>query len=111
MAMTGTLFERTLATAEIEATFADVQIVVAMLEFEAALAEAEAAEGVIPGSAAQAIVAACRGAPFDVEWIVAEARRPGKTVRVITSRPLRDLVRSSAIDYAPSPMPTIEVPE
>ena len=41
MAMTGTLFERTLASADIESTFADVQIVAAMLEFEAALAEAE----------------------------------------------------------------------
>ena len=46
--MTGTIFERTLATADIEATFADAQVVVAMLAFEAALAEAEAAEGLIP---------------------------------------------------------------
>jgi len=52
MAMTGTLFERTLANADIESTFADAQIVVAMLEFEAALAGAEAAEGLMPQSAA-----------------------------------------------------------
>ena len=49
--MTGTIFERTLATAAIEAAFADAQIVVAMLAFEAALAEAEADEGLIPESA------------------------------------------------------------
>lgn len=75
--MTGTLFERTLATAAIEAAFADAQIVVAMLAFEAALAEAEAAESLIPESAAAAIGAACRGVPFDIEAIVVEARRAG----------------------------------
>ena len=75
--MTGTIFERTLATAAIEAAFADAQIVVAMLTFEAALAEAQAAEGLIPESAAAAIGAACRGVPFDIEAIVAEARRAG----------------------------------
>ncbi|MCE9660877.1 MAG: 3-carboxy-cis,cis-muconate cycloisomerase [Burkholderiales bacterium] len=75
--MTGTLFERTLATAAIEAAFADAQIVVAMLAFEAALAEAEAEEGLVPGSAAAAIGVACRGVPFDIEAIVGEARRAG----------------------------------
>ena len=70
--MTGTLFERTLATADIEAAFADAQVIVAMLAFEAALADAEADEGLIPRQAAAAIVAACSGAPFDVEWIVGE---------------------------------------
>jgi hypothetical protein len=77
MAMTGTLFERTLASAAIESTFADAQIVAAMLEFEAALAEAEAEEGLVPNAAAAAIAAACRGTPFDIEWIVNEARRAG----------------------------------
>ncbi|MEO8525656.1 MAG: lyase family protein, partial [Caldimonas sp.] len=75
--MTGTLFERTLATAAIEAVFSDAKLVGAMLEFEAALAEAEAAEGVIPASASAAIVAACQGEAFDVETIVAEARLAG----------------------------------
>ena len=39
--MTGTIFERTLATADIEAAFADVQVIVAMLAFEAALADCD----------------------------------------------------------------------
>ena len=52
--MTGTLFERTLATADIEAAFADAQVIVAMLAFEAALADAEADEGLIPRQAAAA---------------------------------------------------------
>jgi 3-carboxy-cis,cis-muconate cycloisomerase len=75
--MTGTFFERTLATAAIEAVFSDVKLVGAMLEFEAALAEAEAEEGMIPASAAAAIVSACQGEAFDVEAIVAEARSAG----------------------------------
>ena len=53
--MTGTIFERTLATADIEAAFADAQVVGAMLAFEAALADAEADEGLIPRQAAAAI--------------------------------------------------------
>ncbi|MGZ5248614.1 MAG: 3-carboxy-cis,cis-muconate cycloisomerase [Caldimonas sp.] len=75
--MTGTIFERTLATAEIEAVFGDAAIVGTMLAFEAALAEAEAGEGLIPADAAAAIVAACTGDAFDVEAIVAEARVAG----------------------------------
>ena len=97
--MTGTIFERTLATAGIESAFADVQVVVAMLAFEAALAEAEAAEGLVPPSAAAAIVAACRGAPFDVEWIVAEARRAGALAIPLVQQ-LRDRVAAAAPEAA-----------
>ena len=46
--------------------FGDQAIVQAMLDFEAALAEAEAEAGIIPASAAAAIRAACRGEGFDV---------------------------------------------
>ena len=59
--MTASIFARTLASAAMVEVFADRSIVAAMLDFEAALAEAEAAEGVIPASAVAAIVAACRG--------------------------------------------------
>ena len=100
MAMTGTLFERTLANADIESTFADAQIVVAMLEFEAALAGAEAAEGLMPQSAAAAIVAACRGAPFDIEWIVNEARRAGALAIPLVQQ-LRDRVAAASPEAAP----------
>jgi len=75
--MAGTIFERTLVTAEAEAAFADAAIVAGMVAFESALAEAEAAEGLIPASAAAAIVAACAEAPFDTEAIVVEARTAG----------------------------------
>jgi len=97
--MTGTLFERTLATADIEAAFADAQVIVAMLAFEAALADAEADEGLIPRQAAAAIVAACSGAPFDVEWIVAEARRAGAMAIPLVQQ-LRDRVAAAAPEAA-----------
>ena len=97
--MTGTIFERTLATAAIESAFADAQVVVAMLAFEAALAEAEADEGVIPASAAVAIGAACRGVPFDIEQIVGEARRAGALAIPLVLQ-LQARVASAAPDAA-----------
>ncbi|MEO5881897.1 MAG: 3-carboxy-cis,cis-muconate cycloisomerase [Caldimonas sp.] len=97
--MTGTIFERTLATADVEAAFADAQVVVAMLAFEAALAEAEADEGLVPKEAAAAIVAACRGVPFDIEAIVGEARRAGALAIPLVQQ-LRDRVAASAPEAA-----------
>ena len=73
----GSLFERTLATAEVEAVFADRSIVAAMLEFEAALAEAQAAENLVPHDAGAAIGAACRVEAFDVDALVADGRVAG----------------------------------
>ena len=56
--------------------FSDRALVAAMLAFEAALADAEAAEGVVPKDAAVAIVAATR-AEVDVGALVAAARSAG----------------------------------
>ena len=47
----------------------------AMLRFEAALAAAQAAEGLIPAAAATAIEAACARVDIDVDALVAEGRR------------------------------------
>jgi 3-carboxy-cis,cis-muconate cycloisomerase len=49
----------------------------AMLEVEAALAEAEAALGIIPSSAAQAVRAAARAELYDAAQLAEEARRAG----------------------------------
>ena len=68
--MTASLFDRFLSTAEMTEVFGATAIVQGMLDFEAALARAQAAEGVIPGSAAAPIVAACRAEAFDVDTIV-----------------------------------------
>ncbi|MEO8081707.1 MAG: 3-carboxy-cis,cis-muconate cycloisomerase [Caldimonas sp.] len=71
------LFERTLTTAAMAAVFDDEAILQDMLAFEAALAEAQAAEDVIPAASAAPIVAACRAAPFDAAALVADARSAG----------------------------------
>jgi 3-carboxy-cis,cis-muconate cycloisomerase len=49
----------------------------AMLEFEAALAGAEAEAGLIPGEAAEAIAAACDAEGFDLEALGRQARASG----------------------------------
>ena len=87
--MTASLFERTLARPAMLEVFGDDALVEAMLAFESALAEAEAAAGAIPPSAVTPIVAACR-TRFDVEAIVVEARLAGSfaipLVKQLTAR-------------------------
>jgi len=48
-----------------------------MLDFEAALARAEAATGIIPKSAADTIAAACKAGAFDLEDLAEAATRSG----------------------------------
>jgi 3-carboxy-cis,cis-muconate cycloisomerase len=69
--MTANLFERFLSTPEAAEAFSDVSIIQGMLDFEGALARAQAAEGIIPGAAAAVIAGACRAERFDAEAIVA----------------------------------------
>jgi 3-carboxy-cis,cis-muconate cycloisomerase len=57
--------------------FSDHGRVQAMLDFEAALARAEASAGVISGAAAAAIAARCRAELFDVEALAAAAAQAG----------------------------------
>lgn len=72
-----TIFEGFLATPETAAAFGEEAFVAAMLRFEAALARAQAAEGVIPAAAADAIVKACDPARFDAAAIAGESGRAG----------------------------------
>jgi 3-carboxy-cis,cis-muconate cycloisomerase len=74
--VTASLFARTLASEAMLDIFSDRAIVAAMLAFEAALAEAEADEGIVPSDAAAAIVAAT-GAEVDVDALVVAARSAG----------------------------------
>ncbi len=74
--MTASLFERTLARPAMLDVFCDQALVAAMLAFESALAQSEAACGAIPSSAVAAIVAAC-GSTLDIEALIAEARPAG----------------------------------
>jgi 3-carboxy-cis,cis-muconate cycloisomerase len=55
----------------------DVAAVQHMLDFEAALASAEAAAGIIPQSAADAIARACRAREFDLEAMAEAATHSG----------------------------------
>ncbi|HEY4999853.1 MAG TPA: lyase family protein, partial [Usitatibacter sp.] len=73
--MSGSLAARTLARPSFEAAFAAPAFLRAMLAFESALAEAEAAEGAIPAASAAAIATACARVDIDVEELVREAKR------------------------------------
>ncbi|MGZ5080276.1 MAG: lyase family protein [Usitatibacter sp.] len=73
--MAGSLTSRTLARPSFETAFGAPAFVRAMLEFESALAEAQAAEGLMPGDAAQAIAAACASMRVDIDALVAEAKQ------------------------------------
>jgi 3-carboxy-cis,cis-muconate cycloisomerase len=70
--------------------FDDVATVQAMLDFEAALARAEAAAGVIPAAAVAPIAAACRAETFDLERLAADAANAGNLaiplVKMLTAK-------------------------
>ena len=71
------VFEGFLSTLEVMGAFGDREFVAAMLRFEAALASAQAAAGLIPESAAQSIVGTCKVELFDASKIVRESARSG----------------------------------
>lgn len=76
--MSGALpFDRFLSTREAADGFGEAALLRHMLAFEASLAAAQAAEGVIPPAAAQAIAAVCRDGAFDVKRIVADGAVAG----------------------------------
>ena len=75
--MSSPVFERFLSTAEMTEVFGANAIVQGMLNFEAALARAQSAEGVIPAAAGTVIAAACRAERFDLDAIVAASSVAG----------------------------------
>lgn len=75
--MSVSIFDSVLTTPEMIAVFDDTAIVGAMLRFEAALAQAQADEGVLPPSAASAIAAACDASLYDISALIVSARRAG----------------------------------
>jgi 3-carboxy-cis,cis-muconate cycloisomerase len=75
--MSLSVFEGFLSTPEMLEVFAGPSVVQAMMDFEAALARAQAAEGVISRDAALAIAGVCKAELYDVEAIVAASRRAG----------------------------------
>src|SRR5260221_3003914 len=93
--MTASLAARTLARPSFEAAFAAPAFVRAMLAFEAALARAEAAEGLIPSSNAAAIVAACKDMRIDVEEMVREAKRSATLAVPLVNGLVAEMTRAS----------------
>lgn len=71
------IFEGFLSTSEAQESFGDRCFVEAMLRFEAALARAQAAVGLIPESSAQSIIGTCKVELFDVPKVVRESADAG----------------------------------
>jgi 3-carboxy-cis,cis-muconate cycloisomerase len=92
------LIESLATTEPLAALFSDHSILGAMLDFEAALARAEAHVGVIPATAAKAIAQAARPEAFDAEELSRQALRAG-TLSIPLVKALTAAVR--AVD-APS---------
>ncbi|RZI95192.1 MAG: 3-carboxy-cis,cis-muconate cycloisomerase [Variovorax sp.] len=94
------IFESFLSTPDTLAVFGDAHFVDAMLRFEAALARAQAAEGLIPEAAARTIVAQCVVDRFDVPAIVAASGRAG-SVAIPLVKALREAVSTADASAAP----------
>ena len=75
--MSVSIFDSFLTTTEIIDVFDDAAVIQAMLKFENALARAQAAEGIIPESAAQAIAQHCDAQRYDIPAIVVASRHAG----------------------------------
>jgi 3-carboxy-cis,cis-muconate cycloisomerase len=79
-----------LSSGPMRAVCADAATLQNMLDFEAALARAEAATGVIPNSAAEGIASACKAAEFDLTALAEAATRSGNLaiplVKALTAR-------------------------
>jgi 3-carboxy-cis,cis-muconate cycloisomerase len=94
------IFEGFLSTSETLGAFSDRAFVDAMLRFEAALARAQSAEGLIPESAAHSIVGSCKVELFDVAKIVRESGRAG-SVAIPLVKALREAVGLFNADATP----------
>ena len=71
------LFDELFSFEALQRVLSDGSRVQGMLDFEAALARAEARTGIVPASAAQKIAGKCRGEFFDLAAVRKEAARAG----------------------------------
>jgi 3-carboxy-cis,cis-muconate cycloisomerase len=95
--MTSRLIENLATTPEYAELFSDASLLQAMLDFESALARAEASVGVIPAPAADAIAKAAKAQNFDAAQLAPQALRAG-TLSIPLVKALTERVR--AIDAA-----------
>lgn len=89
--MSGSAFEGFLSTPQMLAVFGEASVIQSMMDFEAALARAEAAVGLIPPEAATAIAGVCRAELYDVPALVAASGRAGSLAIPLVKR-LNDTV-------------------
>lgn len=75
--MSVSIFDSFLTTSEVIQAFDDAAVLQAMLDFEVALAQAQAEEGIIPAEAAQAIARHGNINNYDVPSIIVASRRAG----------------------------------
>jgi 3-carboxy-cis,cis-muconate cycloisomerase len=75
--MSVSIFDSFLTSTEMIAAFDDAAIVQAMFRFEAALARAQAEEGLIPPAAASAIAGVCNAQLYDIPALIHAGRRAG----------------------------------
>ena len=77
-------------SAPVQSIFSDRSLLEAMLDFEAALARAQAELGIIPAESAEAIAAACDASQYDVAEIGRNAALAGNVdiplVKALTAR-------------------------
>lgn len=94
------IFDGFLSSPESLDAFGDSAFVAAMLHFEAALARAQATEGLIPDAAAATIQKCCDVAQFDVAGIVRDSGRAG-SVAIPLVKALREKVAATSAEAAP----------
>ena len=94
-----TLFDKMFRCPAIEQIFSDRKSLQSLLDFEAALARAEAAAGVIHEADARAIAAACRAEQFDVDALATQAALAGNVAIPLVKR-LTELVAAANKDAA-----------
>jgi 3-carboxy-cis,cis-muconate cycloisomerase len=97
--MSGRLIESLATTPTLAAMFSDESVLRAMLEFEIALARAEARHGIIPVEAADAIAAAAVPGNFELSVLADAAFRSG-TPTIPLVRMLTDRVRKTDAEAA-----------
>jgi 3-carboxy-cis,cis-muconate cycloisomerase len=93
------LFDKLFRYEAIDRIFSDEQYIQSLLDFEAALARAEAKGGVIPAANAQIIAAACRAEQFDIEELASQAALSGNVVIPLVKK-LTELVAKQNKDAA-----------
>lgn len=75
--MSVSIFDSFLTTSDMIAAFDDAAVVQAMFRFEASLARAQAAEGLVPQEAASAIAGVCKAELYDIPALILAGRRAG----------------------------------